>query len=73
MVYATTPITTVFNCYNEYNGVAFKWISHNQREADKEKMRGTTDWIHQIDRQIHRLKIYFIFYIFLKSKVLQDL
>jgi len=25
-VFATTTITTVFNCYNESNGVAFEWI-----------------------------------------------
>jgi len=25
-VYATTTITNVFNCYNEFNGVDFKWI-----------------------------------------------
>jgi len=41
-VYATTTITTVFNCYNESNGVAFKWI-YSLEEADKGKMRGTTD------------------------------
>ena len=36
-------------------------------------MQGTTDWKNQIDRQIHRLKIYFIYDICLKSGVLQDL
>ena len=35
-------------------------------------MQGTTDWKNEIDRQIHRLKIYFIYYICLKSGVLQD-
>ena len=57
-MYPPTTITTVFNSYNESNGVAFNWVKQNRREADKGKMQGTTDWKNQIDRQIHRLKIY---------------
>jgi len=45
---------------------------HNRREADKGKVQGTTDWKNQIDRQIHRLKIYIKYYLFLKSGILQD-
>jgi len=45
---------------------------HNRREAEKGKMQGTADWEKQIDRQIHRWKIYFICYISFQIGVLQD-
>jgi len=45
---------------------------HYQREAEKGELQGTTDWEKEIDRQIHRLKMYFICYISFQSGVLQD-
>ena len=49
------------------------YYRHIRKEAGKGRMPGTTDQENQIDWQIHRLKIYFVFCISFQSGVPEGL